>query len=68
MRVFFFFFCFLFFFVVVFFFVFFFLLPMRTKIINDGLSKMFVKPLFIFYIIFLLDLELNCIDKLYVFR
>ena len=30
--------------------------------------KKSVMPLFIFWIIFLLDLELNCIDKLLVFR
>ena len=39
-------------------------LPMCTKIIIYGLVKKFVKPLFIFWIIFLLDLELNFTDKL----
>ena len=34
-------------------------LPMCTKITIYGLVKKFVKPLFIFWIIFLLDLELN---------
>ena len=33
-----------------------------------GHVKMSVMPLFIFWIIFLLDLELNFIDKLLVFR
>ena len=40
------------------------LLPMFTKIINYGLVKTFVRPLFIFWTIFLLGLELNFTDKL----
>ena len=39
-------------------------LLMSTKIIHYGLAKTIVKSLFIFWIIFLLDLELNVIDKL----
>ena len=39
-------------------------LLMCPKIINYGPDKKFVKPLFIFWIIFLLDLELKFIDKL----
>ena len=39
-------------------------LLMSTQIINYGLAKTFVKHLFIFWIIFLLDLELNFIDRL----
>ena len=38
--------------------------PMCTKIIIYGLVKTFVRPLFIFWIIFLLDLELNFTNKL----
>ena len=34
-------------------------LPMCTKIIIYGIVKRFVRPLFIFWIISLLDLELN---------
>ena len=41
---------------------------MCTKIIIYGLVKKFVRPLFIFWIIFLLDLELNYTGKLQVFR
>ena len=37
---------------------------MYTKIINYGLVKKFVKPFFIFWLTFLLDLELKFIDKL----
>ena len=40
-------------------------LLMSTKIINYGLVKKFVIPLFIFWIIFLLELELKFIDKLW---
>ena len=40
------------------------LMYMYIKIINYGPVKTFVKPLFIFWIIFLLDLELKFIDKL----
>ena len=39
-------------------------LLMSTKIINCGLTKKFVKHLFISWIMILLDLELNFIDKL----
>ena len=39
-------------------------LLMCSKIITYGLVKTFVKPLFIFWIIFLLALELKFIDKL----
>ena len=38
-------------------------LPMSTKIIIYGLIKKFVRPLITFWIIFLLDLELNFTDK-----
>ena len=41
---------------------------MYIKNINYGPVKTFVKPLFIFWIIFSLDLELKFIDKLQVFR
>ena len=41
---------------------------MYTIITIYGLVKKSVMPLFIFWIIFLLDLELNFIDKLLVFR
>ena len=43
-------------------------LLMNTKIINYGLDKAFVKPFFMFWIIYLSDFELNFIDKLYAFR
>ena len=43
-------------------------LQMCTKVIIYGLAKKFVRPLFIFWIIFLLDLELNFTDTLKVFR
>ena len=39
-------------------------LPMYTKVIIYGLVRKFMRPLFIFWIIFLLDLELNFTDKL----
>ena len=39
-------------------------LQMYIKIINYGPVKTYVKPLFIFWIIFSLDLELTFIDKL----
>ena len=39
-------------------------LSMCTKVIIYGLVKKFVRPLFIFWIIFLLDLELNFTDTL----
>ena len=42
----------------------FFLLPMYMKIIYYGPIKTFVNPLFIFWIIFSLDLELKFIDRL----
>ena len=37
---------------------------MYIQIINYGLVKSFVKPLFIFWIIFSLDIELKFMDKL----
>ena len=43
-------------------------LPMCTKIIIYGLVKKILRPLFIFWIIFILDLELNFTDNLKVFR
>ena len=46
----------------------FFSLLMYTIITIYGRVKKSVMPLFIFWIIFLLDLELNFIDKLLVFR
>ena len=43
-------------------------LPMCTKIIIYGRVKKFVRPLFIFWISFLLlELHLNFTDKLYIF-
>ena len=48
--------------------VFFFSPLMYTKITIYGRVKKSVVPLFIFWIIFVLDLELNFIDKLLVFR
>ena len=41
-----------------------FLLLMYIKYINYGPVKTFVKPLFIFWILFSFDLELKFIDKL----